>query len=76
MLYVWRRFPLFSKPKNQRVKRALQKREPKIVENDKHALFLKGGRTSETIAEALKDLVCIVSREIYVRLGQWPTENI
>ena len=42
------------------MKRALEKREPKIVENDKNALFIKGGRTSETIANALKDLVCIV----------------
>ena len=46
------------------------------MENDKHALFLKGGRTSETIADALKDLVCIVSREIYVHLGQSKTEII
>ena len=48
----------YSKPKNQRAKRALEKREPKIVENDKIAMFIKGGRTSEIITQVLKDLVC------------------
>jgi len=44
------------KPKNQRVKRALVKRESKLIENDKTALFIKGGHTSEKITQALKDL--------------------
>ena len=48
---------LFSKPKNQRVKRALDKRAPKIHENPKSSMFIRGGNTSETITQVLKDLV-------------------
>jgi len=44
------------KPKNQRVKRALEKRDSKLIENDKTALFIKGGHTSETVTQVLKDL--------------------
>ena len=50
----------FSKPKNQRVKRALEKRDPKLVENDKTTMVIKGGHTSDTVSEALKDLVWLV----------------
>ena len=45
------------KPKNQRVKRALENKEPKIFENDKNAMFIKGGNISEQVAQALKELV-------------------
>lgn len=44
------------KPKTQRSKRALEKREPKLIENDKSAMFIKGGHTSEVVSQALKDL--------------------
>jgi len=44
------------KPKTQKVKRALEKRESKLIENDKTALFIKGGNTSEAVTSALKDL--------------------
>ena len=47
----------YRKAKNQRVKRALVNKEPKIYENDKRAMFIRGGRTTETITQALKDLV-------------------
>jgi len=49
------------KPKNQRVKRALESRAPKIHENVKSALFVKGGRTSETVTQVLKDL-CLLKK--------------
>jgi len=57
------REPLFlppspsSKPKNQRVKRALEERAPKLVENTKTAMFIRGGRISEKVTQAMKELV-------------------
>ncbi|CAI8048707.1 Ribosome production factor 2 homolog, partial [Geodia barretti] len=44
------------KPKTQRAKRALETKAPKLVENTKSALFIRGGHTSETVTQALKDL--------------------
>ncbi|KAJ8314511.1 hypothetical protein KUTeg_006661 [Tegillarca granosa] len=44
------------KPKTQKGKRFLEKREPKITENTKTALFLKGGNTSITVSQGLKEL--------------------
>ena len=52
-------FLVNRKPKTQRAKRALEKRESKIHENDKIAMFIKGGRTSEQVSQALKDLVSL-----------------
>jgi hypothetical protein len=46
-----------SKPKNARVKRALDEREPKAVENEKTAIFVRGQNTSEKVRSAMKDLV-------------------
>lgn len=45
------------RPKTQRGRRAVEQRAPKIVENTKTALFLRGGRTSEIVTQAMKDLV-------------------
>ena len=45
------------KPKNARVKRALDKREPLAVENEKTAIFVRGNQTSENVRAAMKDLV-------------------
>ena len=50
---------LNRRPKTQRGKRALEERAPKVVENTKTALFLRGGRTSEMVTQAMKDLVSI-----------------
>ncbi|XP_077977046.1 ribosome production factor 2 homolog [Glandiceps talaboti] len=44
------------KPKTQRAKRALEKRAPKLIENTKTALFIKGGHTSELITQVLRDM--------------------
>ncbi|XP_030850526.1 ribosome production factor 2 homolog [Strongylocentrotus purpuratus] len=44
------------KPKNQRVKRALEKRDPKLVENTKTSLMIRGGHTSEKITALLTEL--------------------
>jgi len=44
------------KPKTQRGRRALEKKEPKIYENTKTTLFFKGGNTSQTVTQVLKEL--------------------
>ena len=45
------------KAKNQKAKRFLANREPKIHENDKNAMFIKGGNTNDVVTQTLKDLV-------------------
>ena len=57
--YVWffRAFFLIRRPKTHRGKRAIEQRAPKDLENTKTALFIRGGRTSETVTQAMKDLV-------------------
>ena len=47
----------FRKPKTQKGKRFLEGREPKIFENNKQAMFVKGGNTSLTVTKLLKELV-------------------
>jgi len=44
------------KPANARSKRALEKRGPKVVENPKTALFLRGTTCSQVTQDALNDL--------------------
>lgn len=51
------------KPKNARVKRALDKREPKEVEGEKTAIFVRGNSTSEKTRDAMKDLVSAGERD-------------
>lgn len=46
-------------PKNQTSRRAIKKYEPKIVENPKKILFLKGANANEVVQDALADLQCI-----------------
>ena len=47
----------FRKPKTRKAKRALEKRESKIFENDKMTNFIKGGQTNEIVTQTLKELV-------------------
>jgi len=44
------------KPKKQRSKRALEEREPKAIENTKHALFVRGVKSSDLVNKCMKDL--------------------
>lgn len=44
------------KPKNARSKRALLQREPKVVENPKNSLLIRGMSTSQTVNTVLGDL--------------------
>lgn len=45
-----------QKPKTKKGKRALQQREPKLVEDPKRALILFGGKTSQITKDVLSDL--------------------
>jgi len=45
-----------AKPKTQRGKRFLQNRDSKIEENVKSAMLIRGGKTSELITQAMKDI--------------------
>lgn len=45
-----------TKPKTKRSKRFLESRAPKLSEDVKTAMIMKGGNTSETITQALKDI--------------------
>lgn len=45
-----------SKPRNARSKRALEKREPKAIENPKTCLFLRGTTCSQVVQDALTEL--------------------
>ncbi|XP_032877892.1 ribosome production factor 2 homolog [Amblyraja radiata] len=45
-----------TKPKTKRAKRFIEKRDPKLLENTKNVMLIKGGNTSETVTEALKNI--------------------
>ncbi|POR39711.1 Ribosome biogenesis protein RPF2 [Tolypocladium paradoxum] len=47
------------KPRNARSKRALEKREPKTIENPKTCLFLRGTSCSQVVQDALNDLFAL-----------------
>ncbi|WWD21395.1 hypothetical protein CI109_105880 [Kwoniella shandongensis] len=47
------------KPKNARVKRALDRREPQIVENEKTAIFVRGQTSSDKVRTVMKDLYAL-----------------
>lgn len=48
---------IYRKPKTKRAKRFLEKREPKLKENTKNAMLIKGGNANLTVTEVLKDIV-------------------
>ncbi|KAL2257144.1 hypothetical protein VTK26DRAFT_598 [Humicola hyalothermophila] len=53
------------KPRNARSKRALEKRAPKVVENPKTALFLRGTTCSQITQDALGDLYAL--RQVHAK---------
>jgi hypothetical protein len=57
---LWWSMKSKTKGKNKRVERVLKKKEPKVVENVKNAMFLKGPSSSELITQVLKNLVGFV----------------
>lgn len=52
-------------PKNRRSRKAMEDREPKLVENTKTAMFIKGIKSSQTIQSVLTDLVRFASRLVF-----------
>ncbi|KAH0508541.1 Ribosome production factor 2-like protein [Microtus ochrogaster] len=44
------------KPKTKRAKRFLEKREPKLNENIKNAMLIKGGNANATVTQVLRDV--------------------
>lgn len=46
-----------SKPKTKRAKRFLESRAPKLSEDGKTTMIMKGGNASLTVTQALKDIV-------------------
>ncbi|XP_027947831.1 ribosome production factor 2 homolog [Eumetopias jubatus] len=49
------------KPKTKRAKRFLEKREPKLSENIKNAMLIKGGNANSMVTQVLKD-VCALKK--------------
>jgi len=47
-----------EKPKTKPGKRFLEDREPKLIENDKTTLFIRGINANHTVLEAMKNLAC------------------
>lgn len=47
---------LKTNPKNARAKRAMDKREPKLIENTKQALFIPGSNCNQVLQDAMVDL--------------------
>ncbi|XP_010775723.1 ribosome production factor 2 homolog [Notothenia coriiceps] len=45
------------KPKTKRSKRFLDRRAPKLTEDVKTTMIMKGGNASQTVTQALKDIV-------------------
>uniref|UniRef100_A0A8D0YZ70 Ribosome production factor 2 homolog n=1 Tax=Sus scrofa TaxID=9823 RepID=A0A8D0YZ70_PIG len=50
---------LYRKPQTKRAKRFLEKREPKLSENIKNAMLIKGGNANSTVTQVLRDVVCM-----------------
>uniref|UniRef100_I3MKE7 Ribosome production factor 2 homolog n=1 Tax=Ictidomys tridecemlineatus TaxID=43179 RepID=I3MKE7_ICTTR len=48
------------KPKTKRAKRFLEKREPKLSENIKNAMLIKGGNANAIVTQVLKDMNLII----------------
>ncbi|XP_042234809.1 ribosome production factor 2 homolog [Homarus americanus] len=53
----------YRKPRTQKSKRALERRESKIIENTKRSLFLYGQKTSETVRHCLKDMYSLKKQD-------------
>ncbi|XDA91088.1 hypothetical protein R6Z07M_019732 [Ovis aries] len=47
------------KPKTKRAKRFLEKREPKLSENIKNAMLIKGGNANSTVTQVLRDVYAL-----------------
>ncbi|KFM81104.1 Ribosome production factor 2-like protein, partial [Stegodyphus mimosarum] len=50
---------LVVKPKTKAGKRALEKREPKLIENDKKTIFVRGTNANSIVLQAMKDFAAL-----------------
>jgi ribosome production factor 2 len=48
---------LFKKPKSHKGKKHLESKAGKVLEDPKRPIFIKGGKSTETVNQCLKDLV-------------------
>ncbi|EAN88431.1 hypothetical protein, conserved [Trypanosoma cruzi] len=65
-------------PKTLKTRHALKKYEPKVVENPKKILFLRGSRTSSVVNDAMTDLAAITkpyNKKLKKRNGFHPFEG-
>lgn len=53
-------FDYDSKAKTRPGKRFLENREPKLIENDKKSVFLRGLNSNNVVTQAMKDFVSTV----------------
>lgn len=60
--YVFSLRYLSRQAKTARGHRFLQEREPKVVENTKSAMFIRGTTTSQVVNDAMADLVIFYER--------------
>jgi ribosome production factor 2 len=60
--------PTIAKPKRVKahVQRALKNKEPKLVENTKAMLVMRGNKTSEEVNQLLRDLVSDTIHSLFV----------
>lgn len=49
----------FRKPVTHRTKRILKNKEPKLIENVKQTLFIRGRKTHDVVLNCMKDMVNI-----------------
>lgn len=47
------------KPKTKKAKRFLEKREPKLTENIKNTMLIKGGNANATVTQVLRDVYAL-----------------
>lgn len=68
LLYVKKTSFDVVKPRNKRAKRALEKKAPKVKENVKSMMFMRGNKTTEDVVQLMKDLARI--KQPHVKMFQ------
>uniref|UniRef100_A0A2K5LDC0 Ribosome production factor 2 homolog n=1 Tax=Cercocebus atys TaxID=9531 RepID=A0A2K5LDC0_CERAT len=64
------------KPKMKTAKRFLEKREPKLNENIKNAMLIKGGNANVTVTQVLKDVYYFRSYKLLLKKSGCRTPQI
>uniref|UniRef100_A0A0K0ECA4 Ribosome production factor 2 homolog n=1 Tax=Strongyloides stercoralis TaxID=6248 RepID=A0A0K0ECA4_STRER len=75
---VIKKLNIVNKPKTRKGKQVLLNRAPKTIENDKNCLFVKGGKTSETVNNVMKEIM-LLKKPLAVQMKRhnafYPFEN-